>query len=162
MSASVKNNASVSSYQWLLNNENIAGATSSKLTRNNYSSNDEVSCRISGQCGDQPVTASVVITVSGDNVTQIKTVGSSEIRVLPNPNKGDFMLKGTLGTPSDQEVTIEITDVLGQTIYSGKLTAKNGELNNRIQLSSSIANGMYLLNLHYGAESKVFHIVIEQ
>ncbi len=94
----------------------------------------------------------------------LKTITSSgsDIRLVPNPNNGVFTLKGTLGTTNDEEVSVEITDMIGQVVYKNTLMAHNGAINEKIQLSNTLANGMYILNLHSGAEQTVFHMVIEQ
>ncbi len=86
----------------------------------------------------------------------------SDIHVIPNPNKGIFTIKGTLGITNDDDVTIEITDMLGQTVYKDKVTVTGGNLDQKVQLDKNIANGMYLLNLHSSANNEVFHIVVEQ
>ncbi len=97
------------------------------------------------------------------NVTPVVvTAPVASINVLPNPNKGTFSVKGNLGTLSDEEVTMEVTDVLGQVIYKSKVTARGGRLNETLTLSNTLANGMYILNVHSTTESKVFHFVIEQ
>ena len=64
--------------------------------------------------------------------------------------------------PDTGEQALEIADMLGQVIYKDNVMAHGGNLNEKIQLSSTIANGMYLLTLRSGATSNVFHIVIEQ
>jgi hypothetical protein len=95
------------------------------------------------------------------NVTPVIT-GADDIVVIPNPNRGQFTVKGSLGVSNDEEVTLEITDMLGQVVYTGKVVAHNGVLNEQVSLSGAIANGMYLLNVHSETASKVFHMVIEQ
>jgi hypothetical protein len=72
-----------------------------------------------------------------------------------------FTVKGTLGTGEDEELSLEVTDMLGQVIYRQQLKASSGKVNERIQLNN-IANGMYLLNLRSATGSKVFHIVVEE
>ncbi len=85
-----------------------------------------------------------------------------EAQVIPNPNKGLFVVKGTTGSTIDEELTLEITDVLGQVIYTSKVTAREGKVNETISLGSTLANGMYMLKLHTGNGDKVFHLVIEK
>ena len=85
-----------------------------------------------------------------------------DVRVVPNPNNGTFTVKGTIGTMQDEEVSLEVTDVLGQVIYKNKVTAHGGKINETVVLSNVLANGMYMLNMHSGAENKVFHFVIEK
>ena len=52
--------------------------------------------------------------------------------------------------------------MLGQVIYTAKADVHNGELDQLIQLSSSVANGMYILNIRSGSDKKIFHLVVEQ
>ena len=75
--------------------------------------------------------------------------------------KGDFTVKGTLASNIDQEVTLEVVDMIGQVIYTSKVTAQGGNINEHVKLNN-LANGMYLLNMRSGDESVVFHFVIEQ
>ena len=85
-----------------------------------------------------------------------------DIRVVPNPNAGIFTIKGSLGSTQDQEVELEVTDVLGQVIYKNKVTATGGKINEQVSLSNTIANGMYILNVHTASEHKAFHFVMEK
>ena len=82
--------------------------------------------------------------------------------IQPNPNSGSFTVRGASGTGVDEEVTIEITDMLGQVVYREKTEAQNGKLNERIILGQKIANGMYLLNVRTAAGNNVFHVVVEE
>jgi hypothetical protein len=151
------------SYQWLINGAAIAGATQSTFVSSNLFNGDSVTCHVlsSGGCSGMLGSSFVVIHVIGTGVGQINTAGA-DIRLLPNPNKGTFAIKGTLGTTSNEEMSLEITDMLGQVIYSSKVQVHNGEVDEHIALSKNLANGMYILNLHSGADSKVFHFVLEQ
>jgi hypothetical protein len=47
-----------------------------------------------------------------------------EARVFPNPNRGEFTLAGTLATATDETVTVEVVDMLGQVIYKSNVAAK--------------------------------------
>jgi hypothetical protein len=85
----------------------------------------------------------------------------SDLHVIPNPNKGVFVIKGTLGITTDDEVSIEITDMLGQSVYKNKVLVTGGNMDQKIQLSN-VANGMYLLSIHSSVSSDVYHIVVEQ
>ena len=85
-----------------------------------------------------------------------------DVSVVPNPNTGTFTVKGIMGTKQDAEVTLEVTDVLGQVIYNSKVTAEGGKVNETISLSGTLANGMYMMNVHTATEHKVFHFVVER
>jgi len=160
LTAIAANSGSVPSYQWLVNGRAVHGATNASYT-GNFSNNDSVSCEVTGGCELKGFN-SVVITVSAEGVQQIIASGSDNIKLAPNPNRGVFTIKGTLATAGDEEVLIEVANMLGQIIYSNKVMAQNGNVNEKIQLDNSLANGMYILNLRSGSQNSVFHFVVEQ
>lgn len=150
-------------YQWLINGFPVAGATDATFTHSGYSTtaDDSVSCDVTSN-GICNITGHkwVYIHSTPVGVGQIST--GSDIAVLPNPNKGEFTIKGSIGTVNDEEVSLEITDIIGQVVYKSNVTARGGKLDEKISLSKTLANGMYMLSLRSGTENKVFHIVIEQ
>jgi hypothetical protein len=113
-------------------------------------------------CGNVTTSKSVVLTVLNTVYVQPVVSGVADVKVSPNPSKGTFAITGNMGSNDDQEVTVEVTDVVGHVVYTEKTTASNGNINARVQLSSSVANGMYLLTLRSNAASQVFHIVVAQ
>jgi hypothetical protein len=163
LTASVTNGGTNPQYQWVVNDLPVAGATSNTFISNNYSypNEDSVTCLVtsSGECSATSF-GWVYISEHPAGVTTQSTGGG--FTVLPNPNSGSFTVKGGLGTGTDEEVTIEITDMLGQSVYTEKIMAQNGKVNERIILGQTIANGMYLLNVRTGEGNNVFHIVVEQ
>jgi len=84
------------------------------------------------------------------------------VQVKPNPNKGLFTVTGTIGNSPDGLVTIEVTSMLGQSVYKKQVITQDNKLNQDVQLSNTTANGMYLLSIRSGVDVKVFHIVVEQ
>jgi len=156
-------NAVNPTYQWYVNGMPIASATNSSYTSSAYSYPDQDSVSVA-------VTTHGICTITGHQwvYIQVTTVGvqnvtqASDINVIPNPNKGTFVIKGSLGSLADEEVSMEITDMIGQVVYRNKVMAKNGKLNEQVTLAKTIANGMYILSLHSGADNKVFHIVVEE
>ena len=96
-------------------------------------------------------------TVTQVSVSQVLM----EIRLLPNPNRGSFMVKGIAGTDKD-DVEIEITNMMGQVVYTAKATATGGVINEQVLLNNDLANGMYLLDVRNGSEHKTFHFVMEK
>ena len=149
-------------YQWEINGVPVPGATLSYYVSqfNNY---DSVTCVVTsgGYCDGISAFDWAFITVYPLGVQQVAS-GNSDISLLPNPNQGSFTLRGTVGVTTDEEVTIEVTDMIGQQVYSSKVMVSGGKINEQIKLSGRLANGMYLLNLRSGSDNKVFHFVIEQ
>jgi hypothetical protein len=80
---------------------------------------------------------------------------------MPNPNNGTFTVKGTLSMVSG-EATIEVTNMLGQVVYRSKATVRNSNIEEHITLDNTLANGMYLLNVRSGDNSKVFPVSVSR
>jgi Secretion system C-terminal sorting domain len=150
-------------FQWFVNGVAIAGATNSTFAAGIYFDQDSVSCEVtsSGMCGGITTRQVLIIRLYADGVPQV-VANNSDLKLLPNPNKGSFAIRGTTGNTTDEEVDLEVTDMLGQVVYHGKTTAKGGAIDEHIQLSSSLANGMYLLNVRSAGWNDVFHFVVEQ
>jgi uncharacterized protein YjdB len=111
-----------------------------------------------------PGSVTVTVLSAEDCNTLVTSPGLSKgaVTVLPNPNKGTFTIRGSLGVTEDTEVSIELTDMLGQVVYKGKGIALNGKINEQVKLANTIASGMYLLSVHSAVSKNVFHIVVEQ
>ena len=159
--ATVLHGGSTPNYQWVVNSTEVPGATNSSWTTTSLNNKDSVSCMVNGTCGLVGFN-SVGITVHSAGVGFTNVTGKgSNVTLVPNPNKGDFTVKGTLASNIDQEVTLEVVDMIGQVIYTSKVTAQGGNINEHVKLNN-LSNGMYLLNMRSGDESVVFHFVIEQ
>ncbi len=162
LTAVVTNAGTSPTFQWYIGSSAIPGATGATLSSSNFSTGDSITCVVTSSSACKlSAFNSVVITVFPVGVDQV-TVGNSDIKLMPNPSKGWFTVKGTLGVATDEEVTLEVTNMLGQIVYSNKIVARNGNIDERIQLGSNLANGMYMLNLKTQNGNKVFHIVVEQ
>jgi hypothetical protein len=154
------NPAAVEKYQWYRNGVAISNADRTKITLSDLSDNEMIACDVTGICGD-PVRKSVVVSFAGQG-TVIATQAAT-ITVQPNPGRDVFNVVGTLGTSvSEEEVQLDMTDVLGKVIYSNRVTARNGMLNESIRLTGNVASGVYLLNIRSSAGSQVFRLVVKQ
>jgi uncharacterized protein YjdB len=150
-------------YQWYINGVPVPGATNVSFTSTSYSYPDVDSFSVAVTSHDVcEVTTHewVYVRVVTTGVGQMSA--GSDITVVPNPNNGRFTVKGMLASATDEEVALEVTNVLGQSVYKENFVAKSGKLNHEVTLSKSLANGMYMLTVRSGADNKVFHIVVEQ
>jgi len=152
------------SYQWYVNNTRIDTATTASFSQSHFTDRDSVSVQVTRRdaCHLSNFT-SVVLAVNNLDVKQAASAGSG-IKLVPNPNRGTFIIAGSLGTfsGSDEQVSIEITDMLGQVVYRAKVVTQNGEINDRVQMDSALPNGIYLLNLKSGGGVNTIRFVIGQ
>jgi hypothetical protein len=160
-SAIVSNGGSHPVYQWIVNNRPIAGATTNAYTTSDIANRDSVTCLVEGNCGLTGFNSvGMKVTAPGVGVTHVPGM-ASDVVLIPNPNKGDFSVKGTLSSSANEVVTLEVTDMIGQVVYRNKVTAHGGEINEHVILKN-LANGMYLLNMRTGDEKTVLHFVVTQ
>ncbi len=161
MRVDVTNGGDHPTYQWIINGHVLAGATNASFSRYELFNNDSVACQVtaSGPCGGLTTTKWLIITLHTEGVSNVGN--NADIRLIPNPNKGTFTVKGTSGTSVDEDVTLEVTNMLGQVVYTKKTTIHGGNIDEAIQLSN-VSNGMYLLNLRSSNGNTVFHFVVEQ
>jgi hypothetical protein len=159
----IASNSYMPTYQWYLNGGLIHGATLSTFTASNYLNQDEVSCRVTNNtpCGKFDVVGTIVISVNSVGVAAVGT-DKFDVRLVPNPSKGDFVVKGTINGLNGDNVALEVTDVLGQVIYTGKADVRNGQINESVKLDGTLANGMYIVSLRTATENKVFHLVLQK
>ena len=129
----------------------LTGITQGRATIT-YTVNDEISSSIT--------ITKVIVNPLPESVITFNKEGN--VHLIPNPNKGSFILKGNLATTADEEIAIVVSDVLGQTIFKGNAKAIEGKINEQVELSNTLANGMYLLNLYSSNEHYVFHFVVER
>jgi trimeric autotransporter adhesin len=158
----VSNAGATPRYQWLINSTPVGGATQPTFSHDDFEDGDSVTCVVygTGSCGLATIN-SVVLKVTEPTGVTNTTSGISELKLMPNPNNGAFVISGTLGTNVSEEVSVEVTNMLGQVVYRGKTTANKGMLNEQVKLSNTLANGMYMLNVSTATAHKVFHFVLK-
>jgi hypothetical protein len=162
-SAAVTDGGDAPTYQWRINGVPQVGANAPTFTHTGFHTEyqDSVSVDVtsSGVC---PMTSHGWVYIEVNNVGVNAVSMGGNVTIIPNPNKGEFVIKGALGTVNDQDVSLEVTDVLGQQVYTAKIVAKSGQLNERVRLDGHLANGMYIVNLHTEGGNKIFHMVVEK
>jgi hypothetical protein len=149
-------------YQWLINGNPVPGANAATFIHGNFNDGDSVTCVVTatGACGYTTINSVSMHVTPTTGISQVAGANAS-MRLIPNPNNGEFVLSGTIGAAS-QEVSFEVTDMLGQVVYTGRVMTQNGSLNERVHLNSNLANGMYLMNIRSGSEHTVISFVVKQ
>jgi uncharacterized protein YjdB len=127
--------------------------------------NDTIMYQVTNGCGTARTFYPIVVKHCSTTDVPVLVTSPAELTVYPNPNEGTFTVNGSIGdaqSGGDTEVSLEVTNMLGQVVYSSKVTAINGNLNQRIVLGNKMAPGMYLLSVRSAVSGNVFHIVVEK
>jgi hypothetical protein len=146
-SSVITNGGPTPTYQWKKNSTPIAGATSSSFIANNTNtvSDDTIFAVVhTGAVGhpDSAVSNKVVIHYTG-GVGDVNDAKS--ISLFPNPNDGNFMVKGKVGS----DARLEVINISGQVVYAKTIKLSNNEVNSAISLKD-IPNGVYTVKLTSG------------
>ena len=153
-------------FQWYINGNPVAGANSYRYITDSLQDGQIVNCLETSSflCSspESVFSGGISVTVLPSSIQQVAPAGASEYTVQPNPNKGDFTIVGTTGTTNDDKVTIVISDVLGQTIYSNVAIANKGIVSDHINLGSGLANGNYLITVTSGNNPVVLHVTVDR
>ena len=146
-----------------MNGAVVHGATTSVFTYNKYADNDSVTITVTNNtpCGPYSSTNGLRVTVSTVGVAAVN-VADFDVRLMPNPTSGSFFIKGSVTGVANGVVSVDVTDMLGQTVYTGSAQVKNGAVDQRVQLDGALANGMYMVTLRTEGTSKVFHLMLQQ
>jgi hypothetical protein len=139
----------------------ITGATSATYISGELYNGDNVRCEVSNTdpCV-QTESSSVVIILNNVGIKPLES--NLRLTISPNPNKGDFAIQGTLGNTVNETISVIITDMIGHVVYTDKMIALNGTINEQVLLNNKLANGMYMLNLRAENGNKVFRFVIDK
>jgi hypothetical protein len=140
----------------------IPGATNTTYVTAAIADADVFTCEVAGTGSCEMSSFNSIVMSVSSGVSSVATT-ALDVRVTPNPNKGEFAIKGSLGVNIDEEITLEVTDMLGRAIYTGTSHTRGGEISELIALDNKLTNGVYLLNVRTAAgANKVFHIVVER
>jgi uncharacterized repeat protein (TIGR01451 family) len=150
---------STPTFEWLVNGLPVGDSADTFMT-STLSNGDSVTC-ITTSTGICQLASfnSFIITVTTVGVNNLSMAGG--VIIYPNPNNGQFTIKGSINSLSDGQIAVEISDMVGQVVYSGNIKPIKGVINEQLNLSGGIASGMYILTLRTGSENKVYHFVIE-
>jgi len=78
---------------------------------------------------------------------------NNSLMLYPNPNTGSFTITGT-SLSKDKTAAIEITDMLGKLVQTGKANINGGNIRQELVLDNNIATGVYFLRLRTSAEEQ--------
>ncbi|MES2704102.1 MAG: Ig-like domain-containing protein [Bacteroidota bacterium] len=148
-------------YQWFRNDVAIPGATNSSFSTPMYRS-EIIFCRVTGNppCAVNTTGTSNSIIIHSSLDAGSMSAGEAKFLLFPNPNTGRFTLKGKAAAPVTEMLTIEVTNMLGQSVFVGQAMLQNGEVSYSLDLSIELAAGTYLLKLSSASVNEVFHFIV--
>ncbi len=150
-------------YQWYINNTPVPGATGSTFISSSfhYPVPDSVTCVVTshGSCTVSAYgwTFINVVPIRVNNVTAGGTV-----TVIPNPSKGTFTIKGALPSVNDEDVSLELTNMVGLVIFKDRFVARYGLIDHQVVPGDGLPSGTYILTVHSATGALTFHIIIQQ
>ncbi len=159
----ISGGGSAPTYQWIVNGVPVAGATTNVYITNVLNTGDSVTCLVTNtdECSGISTFNYVTITVGTNVGVNTVSLNAADITLVPNPNSGNFAVKGTVGNAT-AELTLEVTDMLGKVLYRNAVTARGGQLNEQVTLNSDLANGMYLLTLRGNGVNQAVHFSVQK
>ena len=88
-----------------------------------------------------------ITSLTDPSLNTVNVNSTLAISLFPNPNKGDFIIRGTVPAANSSPVSFEITNLLGQTIYKGAATVNKGQVLSKVSLGD-IPCGTYFLHFN--------------
>jgi len=82
--------------------------------------------------------------------------------LMPNPNKGQFTIDGLMKSAGTENVTVVITNLVGQVIYLQDVRVTNGRMHHMVSLGASVPNGNYEVSITSSEDHVVYHVVVDR
>jgi hypothetical protein len=148
-------------YQWMVNGKNITGANGPALIYTTTGKNDTISLMVTStmNCAIPNYDISTLVMVPTTAVAIIPSPFDN-VSLFPNPNKGSFNINGELNDITATTVSFEIINPLGQLLINGEAAVRNNKIDKSIDLGN-VADGIYLMRIHTGQDSKVFRLAVQ-
>lgn len=134
-------------FQWCNNHGPIAGATNPTYQQEMYGA-DTIYCIMHSNfyCAVPDLDTSNIVYIRtgtldvGDLASQ-----SASFTLYPNPNNGRFTLSGTIHDHRAGSVSVEVKNILGQSVYKTDISHAGTSIEQSIYLGNNIPPGMYYL-----------------
>ncbi|GAA4461988.1 hypothetical protein GCM10023093_07710 [Nemorincola caseinilytica] len=161
LTATVTGGGSTPKYQWIVNNIPVNGATNATFVTDELRDEDSVSCHVrgSGVCAYYSFN-SVRMRVLPATLAVGAAGGALAMSVVPNPSNGQFAITGNVQGATTAGIVVR--DLVGREVYSRHMDVRNGVVDDRIQLPTGLANGVYMLELQTDAGNAVYRIVVDR
>ncbi len=148
-------------YQWMRNGVIVPGADSATYTIPSVTTADTVMVIVTSTmaCAIPNFAMSNTMIVHAHTVGVNTTATTFDaMELFPNPNAGNFTLRGELLSSSD--ATIDVVNALGQTVYTEQMTAPAKQVNKTISLGN-VAAGVYMVRLTQDGVTKIMRCAVQ-
>jgi hypothetical protein len=137
-------------YQWYNGSGLISGATAQSYTA---PASGSYYCIVTDANGCSAPSNTLAITVGVNNVSKV-----SSVNLYPNPNTGSFTIEGAFAS-NDGKANIAIVDVAGRIVQTQEVFVNNNKLSVRIDMTSSLAAGVYTIKVSSDAANTIIPFV---
>jgi PKD repeat protein len=148
--SNVLTSSAATTYQWYLNSVIINGATSQTYTITQSGTYSVCITDVNG-CSSCSSGFAAVYTGMSDDIT------NGTLSIFPNPNNGQFDISFDLNKKDNY--VVEITDELGQLVYSEKLDSYAGHYSKHFDVKQYGA-GMYMFTLKNSSNQSVKKVIV--
>ncbi|HYV92054.1 MAG TPA: T9SS type A sorting domain-containing protein [Chitinophagales bacterium] len=93
---------------------------------------------------------------------EIPALEIAGLKLYPNPTNGVFVFQLNLGEAVTTTVDIQVSDMLGQSVYLNRTTAIDGILSEEVKLSNNLPGGTYLVRVISGDQIFTQQIIYQR
>ena len=145
------------SYQWMVNNANIPGATQIAYT---VTQPGVYKCKITDANGCNANTKEITVTSNcKESGSAISSAGDVTLHIFPNPANSYIHIDAAFSGGA-REANISISNLLGEEIYASQQQLDGMHLSADIELAGRFTNGIYLVTLSSGEQVVMSKFVI--
>jgi Secretion system C-terminal sorting domain/Beta-propeller repeat len=157
--STVYNGGSGADYQWYLNGVAVHGATSSTYTIPSVITTYTVSLTVTSSmtCAVPNYGVSNVIVAQTNVGVPTVSATLAGLELYPNPNNGSFTIAGNVA--GNSVVTFEVTNLLGQVVYTDKGYAQGNTIAHSMDLQS-LPDGCYFVKAIQDGNSRTMRFVV--
>lgn len=159
LTAIVAGGGAMPTYQWIVNDMPISGATQARFVSNAFKDGDSVSCRVVGDgvCGYYSFN-SVNIHVVPASVQAVG--GAIAVSIAPNPSNGSFLITGSIKDAATADIVVR--DMIGREVHHQGLEVRGNTVDVQVSLPATLTNGVYMLDIQTNAGNAVYRIVVDR
>ncbi|MES2703320.1 MAG: SBBP repeat-containing protein [Bacteroidota bacterium] len=150
-------------YQWQKNGVNIPGATNATYTLMNVIGSDAIKLNVTSTMGcavPASVASNTLIVHTNVGIAQTQNI-LDNISLFPNPNSGDFSVKGDVPDASAATVQVEVLNTIGQVVYTANSTLVNNSIDEQVTLRQ-VPAGLYLLRVTSDGLTRIIRFTVSK